>query len=84
MLIIENLFPLKNLIFLWPIDTKLGVWVAYVKRQFEIATQVSVIEVKVSVTKNQFLFYNLNYLWPIGTRHGFWVPYIKRQLANAT
>ena len=41
---------------LWPIDTKLGVWVAYIKTQLEIATQVYVIKVKVikvTVTKNK-------------------------------
>jgi len=38
---------------LWPIDTKLAVWVAYIKRQLGSATQVSVIKVKVTVTKNR-------------------------------
>jgi len=38
---------------LWLIDTKLGVWVAYNKTQLGIATQVSVIKVKVTVTKNR-------------------------------
>jgi hypothetical protein len=38
---------------LWPIDTELGVWVAYIKRQFGIATQMSVIKVNVTVTKNR-------------------------------
>jgi len=37
----------------WPIDTKLAVWVAYIKRQLGIATQVSVIKVKVTVTTNR-------------------------------
>ena len=37
----------------WPIDTKLAVWVAYIKTQLGIATQVYVIEVKVTVTKNR-------------------------------
>jgi len=46
-------FPLKNFSLLWPIDTKLAVWVAYIKRQLGIATQVSVIKVKVTVTKNR-------------------------------
>ena len=45
-------FPLNNFSLLWPIDTKLGVWVAYIKRQLWIATQVSVMKVKVTVTKN--------------------------------
>jgi len=38
---------------LWPIDTKLAVWVDYIKTQLRIATQVSVIKVKVTVTKNR-------------------------------
>ena len=45
-------FPLNNFSLLWPIHTKLAVWVAYIKRQVGIATQVSVIKVKVTVTKN--------------------------------
>ena len=45
-------FPLNNFSLLWPTDTKLGVWVAYTKTQLEIATQVPVIKVKVTVTKN--------------------------------
>jgi len=46
-------FTLNNLSLLWPIDTKLAVWVAYIKAQLGIATQVSVIKVKVTVTKNR-------------------------------
>jgi len=42
---------LNNFSLLWPIDTKLGVWVAYIKTQLGIATQVYVI--KVTVTKNR-------------------------------
>jgi len=50
-------------------DTKLGVWVAYIKAQLGIATQVSVIKVKVTVTKIeiQFLLNNFSLLWPIDT-----------------
>jgi len=48
-------FPLNNFSLLWPIDTKLAVWLAYIKRQLGIATQVSVIKVKVTVTKNRNL-----------------------------
>jgi len=40
---------------LWPIDTKLAVFVAYIKAQLWIATQMSVIKVKVTVTKNRNL-----------------------------
>jgi len=46
-------FPLNNFSLLWPIDTKLAVLVAYIKRQLGIATQVSVIKVKVTVTKSR-------------------------------
>ena len=46
-------FPLNNFSLLWPIDTKLAIWVAYIKMQLGIATQVSVIKVKVTVTKNR-------------------------------
>ena len=46
-------FPLNNFNLLWPIDSKLGVWVAYMKAQLSIATQVSVIKVKVTVTKKR-------------------------------
>ena len=45
-------FRLNNFNLLWPIDNKLAVWVAYIKRQLGIATKVSVIKVKVTVTKN--------------------------------
>jgi len=48
----EIQFPLNNFSLLWLIDTKLAVWVAYIKTQLGIATQVSVIKVKVTVTKN--------------------------------
>ena len=50
---IEIQFPLNNLSLLWPIDTKFGVWVAYIKTQLGIASQVYVIKVKVTVTKNR-------------------------------
>jgi len=40
---------------LWPIDTKPAVWVAYIKMELGIATQVSVVKVKVTVTKNRNL-----------------------------
>jgi len=46
-------FPLNNVSLLWHIHTKLAVWVAYIKTQLGIATQVSVINVKVTVTKNK-------------------------------
>jgi len=50
---IEIQFLLKNISLFWPIDTKLGVWVAYIKMLLRIATQVYVIKVKVTVTKNR-------------------------------
>jgi len=50
---IEIQFPINNLSLLWSIDTKLAVYVAYITTQLEIATQVYVIKVKVTVTKNR-------------------------------
>jgi len=50
---IEIQFLRNNLSLLWPIDTKLCVWVAYIKAQLGIATHVFVIKVKVTVTKNR-------------------------------
>jgi len=46
-------FPLNSFSLLWPFDTKFGVWVAYIKTQLGIATQVYVIKVKVTVSKNR-------------------------------
>jgi len=71
---------------LWPIDTKLAVWVAYIKAQLWIATQMSVIKVKVTVTKIeiQFPLNNFCLLWLIDTKLAVWVAYIKTQLGIAT
>jgi len=71
---------------LWFIDIKLGVWVAYIKTQLGIATQVSVINVKVTVTKNRnsVSLNNLSLLCPIDTTFGVWVAYIKAQLGIDT
>jgi len=71
---------------LWPFDTKLAVWVAYIKRQLGIATHVSVIKVKVTVTKNkiQFPLNNFSLLCPIDTKLAVRVAYIKTQLGIAT
>ena len=44
-------FPDDNLSLLWSIDTKLGVWIIYVKRRLGIDTQVSVIKVNVTIAK---------------------------------
>jgi len=79
-------FSLNNFNLLWPIDTKLAVWVAYIKRQLGIATQVSVIKVKVTVTKKeiQFPVNNFSLLWPIDTKLVVWVAYIKAQLGIVT
>jgi len=68
---IEIQFLLNNFSLLWPIDTKLAVWVAYIKLQVGIATQVSVI--KVTVTKNRNSVsapFNFSLLWPIDTKLG--------------
>jgi len=79
-------FPSNNLSLLRPIDTKLGVWVAYVKRQHWIASQISVIKVKVTVAKieNQFSLNNMSLRRPIDARLGLWVYYTKRQFRIAT
>jgi len=79
-------FPLNNVSFLWPIVTKFAVGVAYIKRQLGIATQVSVIKVKVTVPKKaiQFPLNNFSLLWPIETKLAVWVAYIKTQLSLAT
>jgi hypothetical protein len=47
------LIKIGNILPLLSIDSKLGVWVAYTKRQLRIATQMSVIKVKVTVAKNR-------------------------------
>jgi hypothetical protein len=47
----EIQFLLNNFSLLWPIDSKLSVWVGYIMRQLGIATKVSVV--KVTVTKNR-------------------------------
>jgi len=44
---------LNKFSLLWPIDTKRGVWIAYIKTLLVIATQVYVIKVKVTVTKTE-------------------------------
>jgi hypothetical protein len=82
----EIQFQLNNLSLLWPIGTKLGVWVAYIKKQLGIASQASDIKVKVTVNKIeiQFALNNLSLLWPIDTKLGVWVAYIKRQFQIAT
>jgi len=46
-------FSFNNFGLLWPIDTKLAVLVAFIKMQLGIVTQVSVIKVKVTVTRNR-------------------------------
>jgi hypothetical protein len=50
---VNFLFPLNNLSLPRPIDAKLSLWVAYIKRKLGIAIQVSVIKVKVTVAKNR-------------------------------
>jgi len=79
-------FPLNNFNLLRPMHTKLAVWVSYFKRQLGIATQVSVIKVKVAVTKKEikFLLNDFILLWPIDTKLAVWVAYITTQLGIAT
>jgi hypothetical protein len=62
------------------------VWVAYVKRQIGIATQMSMFKVKVTVAKNRnsISTINLSLLWPVDARLSVWVAYNKRQLGIAT
>jgi hypothetical protein len=50
---IEIHFPLNNLSLLWPIVANLGDLVANIKRQLGIATQTSLIKVKVTVAKKK-------------------------------
>jgi len=71
---------------LWSIDTKLAVWVAYIKTQLGIATQTSVIKVRSLLLKIeiQFPLNNFSLLCPFGTKLGVWVAYIKAQLWIAT
>jgi len=52
---IEIQFLLNNFSLLWPIDTKLAVWVPHIETQLGIATKRYVITVKVTVTKNRNL-----------------------------
>jgi hypothetical protein len=47
-------FPHDNLSLLLPIDAKLDVWLACIKRQLKVASQVFVIKGKVTVTKNRY------------------------------
>jgi len=69
---------------LWP-NTKLAVYVAYIKGQLGFATQVFVIKVKVTVTiEIQFPLNNFSLLWPFDTKLAVWVADIKTQLGIAT
>ena len=59
----------------------------YIKRQFGIATQVSVIKVtvkKLLKKEIQFPLKNLNFLRPIDTTFSILVAYMKTQLGIAT
>ena len=71
---------------LWPIDTKLGVSVDYIKTKLGIATQVSVIKSRSLLLKKEIRFplNNLSLLWPFETKLSAWVTYIKTQLWIAT
>ena len=65
---------------------KLAVWVAYIKTQLGIASQVSVIKVMSLLLKIEILFplNNFSLFWPIDTKLAVWVSYIKTQLGIAT
>ena len=64
-MVVNFWFPLNNFCLIWPIDTKVGILVAYIKRQHGIATQVSVVKVTVTKIEIQFSLNNLSLLWPI-------------------
>jgi len=83
---IESQFLFNTVSLLWPIDTKLAVWISDIKMQLGIASQVSVIKVKFTVTKIeiQFPLNNFSLLWPNDTKLAVWVAYINMQLGIAT
>lgn len=64
----EIQLQLNNLSLLWPFDSKLKVWVTYIKRQLGIVTQMSVIKVTVAKNEIQFPPNNLSLLWPIDAK----------------
>jgi hypothetical protein len=74
------------------VSSKFDMWVAYIKMQLVIATQMSVVKVNVTVAKNinsdftQYFEFALTYwwLWPIDTRLALKAANIKMQLRNAT
>ena len=49
----ENAFMLNNLSFIWTNDARPNLWVPYTNMQLRIATQMSVIKVKVTVAKKR-------------------------------
>jgi len=63
-------FTLNYFSLFWLSDTKLAVWLAFIKRLLGSAPRVSVIKVKVTVTKKemQFPLKNFSLLWPIDTK----------------
>ena len=64
----EIQLQLNKLSLLWPFDSKLKVWVTYIKRQLGIVTQMSVIKVTVAKNEIQFPPNNLSLLWPIDAK----------------
>jgi hypothetical protein len=64
----EIQLQLNKLNLLWPFDSKLKVWVTYIKRQLGIVTQMSVIKVTVAKNEIQFPPNNLSLLWPIDAK----------------
>jgi hypothetical protein len=73
----EIQFPLNKLILLWPIGTKISVWVAFIKRQLRITIQTSVIKVNVNEIEIQFPSNYFSLLRPIDTKLGVMVACIK-------
>ena len=79
-------FSLNNFSLFWPINTTLAVWIAYIKRQLRIATQVlrsrsRSLLLKIEI---QFPLNNFSLLQPIDTKLAVWVAYIKMHLGIAT
>jgi len=60
------------------------VWVAYVKRQLGIATQLSVIKGTVAKNRNSVSLNNLSLHRPIDTKFSILVAYVEMQLGITT
>jgi len=83
---VKLMFPLSFFSLLWPIDTKLAVWVAYIKRQLRLLPKCMWSRSKSLLLKIeiQFPLNNFSLLWSIDTKLALLVAYIKTQLGIAT